>query len=549
MYTVGIDFGSDSVRTIVVDVDNGKTCFSGVCEYRRWKSGLYQHPEKCIFRQHPLDYLEAMEACVKKTLREMSEEQIKEIVGIGVDTTGSTPAPVNRQGVPLALTEEFAENENAMFYLWKDHSAAKEAEEVNTVFSGNEIADYCRYQGKYSAEWFWAKILHGIRTDEQIRKKAYTWVEHCDWIVGELCGNTDPAKMYHSSCAAGHKALWNSHWKGLPAKEVLDQLDPYLGEVRERFGQNPGPATVAAGKLSDKWAKKLGLPDTVIVSGSAFDAHAGAVGAGISEKTLVSTIGTSAVDMLIDHPENLEKKQIHDYCGQAEDSILPDYMGIETGQSAFGDIFAWFKEMLLWPLHHAAGAETEETELFREMEKNLLNNLEKAASELPEEPFPIALDWFNGRRYPDTDDFQKAAVTGLSLGTSAPVLYRSLIFGALCGLRRIVEGFERTGIEIDNVIVVGGISKKSVYIMQMMADVLGKETVIVDSDQTCALGAAIYAAVACGKYRTAAEAISHMAAKVVCCYRPDRGKVDFYDRQYDRYLELAEYVEGRKREY
>lgn len=549
MYTVGIDFGSDSVRTIVVDVDNGKTCSSGVCEYQRWKSGLYQHPEKYIFRQHPLDYMEAMEACVKKTLQGLSAEQRKEIVGIGIDTTGSTPAPVNRQGIPLALTEEFAGNENAMFYLWKDHSAAKEAEEVNAVFSNNEIADYSKYQGKYSAEWFWAKILHGIRTDEQIREKAYIWVEHCDWIVGELCGNTDPERMYHSSCAAGHKALWNNHWKGLPAKEVLERLDPYLGEVKERYGQNPKPATVAAGKLSDKWAKKLGLSNKVIVSGSAFDAHAGAVGAGISEKTLVSTIGTSAVDMLIDYPENLEKKQIHDYCGQAEDSIFPDYMGIETGQSAFGDIFAWYKEVLLWPIHNAADAETKETEFFKEMEKNLLGNLEKAAAKLPEEPFPIALDWFNGRRYPDTDDFQKAAVTGLSLGTSAPVIYRSLIFGALSGLRRIVEGFERTGIEINNVIVVGGISKKSSYIMQMMADVLKKETVTVDSDQTCALGAAIYAAVACGKYKTAAEAISYMAAKMVCCYRPDQEKVDFYDRQYEKYLELAKYVEGRKQEY
>lgn len=549
MYTVGVDFGSDSVRTIVVDVANGETCFSSISEYPRWKSGLYQHPEKRIFRQHPLDYLESMEACVAEALQGLDAEQRKSIVGIGIDTTGSTPVPVNKQGVPLSLTREFAENENAMFYLWKDHSAVKEAEELNTLFSENGVADYCRYQGKYSAEWFWAKILHCIRTDERVKESAYTWVEHCDWIVGELCGNTDPAQMYHSSCAAGHKALWSSHWNGLPAKEVLEQADPYLRIVGERFGQAPQPATVAAGRLSDKWAQKLGLSNAVIVSGSAFDAHAGAVGAGICEKTLVSTMGTSAVDMLIDSPEHLKEKSIRDYGGQAENSILPDYIGIETGQAAFGDIFAWFKNVLLWPMHHMPDMEVIEPELLHKAEANLLKNLEAAASKLPEDPFPIALDWFNGRRYPNTDEFQKAAIMGLSLGTNAPVIYRSLIFGALSGIRRIVEGFEQTGMEIDHVIAVGGISKKSAYIMQMMADVLGKEVVTVDSDQTCALGAAIYAAVAGGAYQTASEAIRHMAAKVVCRYLPNEEKRDFYDLQYGRYLELAKYADRQNQKY
>ena len=225
-YVIGVDFGSDSVRATVVSTVSGREAGSGTAFYPRWKKGLYQHPGQCIFRQHPLDYLEAFESCVKGAVSGLSKEQRDNIVGIGVDTTGSTPAPVNREGVPLALTEEFAEDENAMFYLWKDHSAAEEAEEVDRAFTQGSEIDYSKYQGKYCAEWFWAKILHTVRTDEKIKKAAYTWLEHCDWMVGVLCGNTRPEEIYHSACAAGHKALWHSEWNGLPSAEIQASLDP-----------------------------------------------------------------------------------------------------------------------------------------------------------------------------------------------------------------------------------------------------------------------------------------------------------------------------------
>ena len=543
-YVIGVDFGSDSVRALVVNTETGENIGQGVAYYPRWKAGLYQHPELSIFRQHPLDYLESLEQCIKGALTDFTEEQKNHIIGIGVDTTGSTPVPVDRNGTPLALLHEFSENENAMFFLWKDHAAAAEADEINNLFSNNSENDYTKYQGDYSAEWYWAKILYAVRHDPSIREAAYTWEEHCDWITGVLCGETRPDKIYHSACAAGHKALWHSEWNGLPAAPVLEKLDPYLVLVRERYGNAPQPSTVKVGTLSKEWAEKLGLSEKIIISGSSFDAHAGAVGAGIAEKTFVCTMGTSCVDMFVEKEENLKGKNIQMYCGQAENSILSGYVGVETGQAAFGDIFAWFKRLLEWPVAQMSEDEKSESskELLGKIEDQVLVMLQKKAEELPEEPFPIALDWFNGRRYPNTDDFQRSAITGLSLGMDAPYLYRGLVFGAVCGLYRLIESFEKQGIDIEKVIAVGGISKKSPYVMQMLSDLSDREICILDSDQTCAQGAAMYAAVASGIYKDLEMAAGHIAAKCIKVYKPNSRKKEWYRKHYYEYLKLAEAV-------
>lgn len=543
-YVIGVDFGSDSVRALVVNTETGENIGQGVAYYPRWKAGLYQHPELSIFRQHPLDYLESLEQCIKGALTDFTEEQKNHIIGIGVDTTGSTPVPVDRNGTPLALLHEFSENENAMFFLWKDHAAAAEADEINNLFRNNSENDYTKYQGDYSAEWYWAKILYAVRHDPSIREAAYTWEEHCDWITGVLCGETRPDKIYHSACAAGHKALWHSEWNGLPAAPVLEKLDPYLVLVRERYGNAPQPSTVKVGTLSKEWAEKLGLSEKIIISGSSFDAHAGAVGAGIAEKTFVCTMGTSCVDMFVEKEENLKGKNIQMYCGQAENSILSGYVGVETGQAAFGDIFAWFKRLLEWPVAQMSEDEKSESskELLGKIEDQVLVMLQKKAGELPEEPFPIALDWFNGRRYPNTDDFQRSAITGLSLGMDAPYLYRGLVFGAVCGLYRLIESFEKQGIDIEKVIAVGGISKKSPYVMQMLSDLSDREICILDSDQTCAQGAAMYAAVASGIYKDLEMAAGHIAAKCIKVYKPNSRKKEWYRKHYYEYLKLAEAV-------
>ena len=540
-YVIGVDYGSDSVRCVIADTETGSQLSQGVACYPRWNAGLYQHPNERIFRQHPRDYLEGLELCVKEALSAVSEDVRAGIVGIGIDTTGSTPAPVNREGIPLALTEPFQENENAMFFLWKDHAAASEAEEINRIFESGTDTCYTKYQGKYSSEWFWAKILHAVRTEPALREEAYMWIEHCDWMVSLLCGRTQPEQFYHSACAAGHKALWHSEWNGLPSQECLKQIDPYLAQIAERYGNPPEPASVKAGALTKEWAERLGLPEGITVSGSSFDAHAGAVGAGIRHRTLVCTLGTSAVDMLVEKPDFLSDKDISSYCGQAENSILPGYTGIETGQAAFGDVFAWFKRLLMWPIQQAGDRLPAGTAEY--LEKRMLPLLDQAASCLPWAPFPVVLDWFNGRRYPGTNDFQKAVFTQLSLGISAPCLYRSLIFGTLCGLKRIVQGFENAGLQIDSVIAVGGISRKADYLMQMMADLLGKTVAVSDADQTCALGAAVYAAAASGVYADMADALAHMSAKCSKHYEPDQENGVRYERYYQEYRRLAEIAE------
>lgn len=542
---IGVDFGSDSVRAVIVRVATGEVLSIGVSFYAGWREGKYQHPEQAVFRQHPQDYLDSFTECVRDALGRLSEKERAKVAGIGIDTTGSTPAPVDKEGTPLALLEEFRENENAMFYLWKDHSAYREAEEITEAFSGGD-RNYCRYMGTYSAEWYWAKILHGSRADKRVREKAYAWVEHCDWMVGLLTGNTKPETMYHSACAAGYKALWNKEWGGLPGAAVLKGIDPYLETVRNHYGTAPRPATVCAGVMSEKWRSLFGLPEGVMVSGSSFDAHAGAVGAGIDEKMLVCTIGTSAVDMLIMKKEQLKNVDIREltrYGGMAEDAILPGYIGIETGQAAFGDLFAWLKGLLMWPLEQVrdvAGEDIYEL-VSREAEKRMLPLLEKKASELPDDTaFPVALDWFNGRRYPDADDFKRGVISGLSLGSGAPEIYRSLVFAAVGGLNRILCGFEKAGAEIEQVRAVGGISKKSDYIMQMMADVTGKEIAVLDAEQTCALGAAVYAALGSGCYENTREAVLHMAAKEEKRFSPNKEKEGYYKKWYGEYLKAAE---------
>ncbi len=532
-FVIGADFGSDSVRAVVLDVRDGAVAGEASAEYPRWNAGMYRHPEQYVFRQHPLDYIEAFEKCVKAAVKQLGNAAAGSVKAIGIDTTGSTPCPVDREGIPLALKEPFAERESAMFYLWKDHSAAAEAWELQRIFSGFEGMDYTKYQGDYSSEWYWAKILHGVRADPVIREHAYSWLEHSDWFPSLLCGNTRPERMYRCACGAGHKALWHSRWNGLPPAECLAQADPYLAQVRETYGC-PRPADVPAGIIDRGWAERLGLSGRVVIGGSSFDAHAGAVGAGIRPHVMVSNIGTSAVDMLVERPGVLQGKPLRHVCGQAEDSIIPGLVGIETGQAAFGDVYAWFRDLLLWPVKDLG------EELYRGLEENLLGRLAAEAEQLQVSgSMPVALDWFNGRRYPHTDDSQTAAVSGLSLGSGAAQLYRSLVFGTICGLRRIVDELENGGLEVKEIIAVGGIPRKSGFVMQSMANILSRPIKVSGSPQTCAVGAAIYGAVGAGIYRSIPQAQECMCPGILKEWKPQRELAGAYEMYYHNYLKLA----------
>ena len=548
-FVIGVDYGTDSVRSVVVNAKNGEEVSGAVFYYPRWKKGQYCAPALNQFRQHPLDYVEGLEKSIKKALKAAPKGTAAKVIGIAIDTTGSTPVAVNKKGVPLALTPGFEENPNAMFILWKDHTGIREAGEIN-VHCAKWEEDYLRFEGGiYSSEWFWAKILHTLREDKKIRKAAFSWVEHCDWIPFLLTGGTDVRKMKRSRCAAGHKALWHEDFGGLPPNAFFKALDPLLDGLTERLFKDTYTSDQPAGNLSKEWAEKLGLSTDVVVGIGAFDAHMGAVGGAIEPFYLSKVMGTSTCDMLVAPTESMEGTLVQGICGQVNGSIIPGMTGLEAGQSAFGDVYAWFKNLLSWPLEEVVGKsklidkKTRE-KLLEEAAGRLIPQLTKAAQKLtPEESGLIALDWLNGRRTPDANQALKGAIFGLNLGTDAPKIFRALVEATCFGARSIVDRFQREGVPIQGVIGLGGVARKSPFVMQTMADVLNRTIKIARSEQTCALGAAMFAATAAGAYPSVSEAMKAMSSGFDAEYHPNPQNAAVYDDLYRKYVDLGELVE------
>jgi L-ribulokinase len=548
-YTIGLDYGTDSVRSLIVDVSTGEEVASAVYNYPRWKKGLYCNAALNQFRQHPKDYLEGLEYTIVEALKQVPAHVAANVAGISVDTTGSTPVAVDEKGVPLSLTPGFEENPNAMFVLWKDHTAVKEAEEINELSRKWEI-DFTKFEGGiYSSEWFWAKILHVIRADAGVFRAAYSWVEHCDWIPALLTGNTSPKTLKRSRCAAGHKAMWHEAFNGLPSEEFLTALDPMLAGLRERLYKETFTCDVAAGTLDAEWAEKLGLPKNVTVGVGAFDAHLGAVGAEIEPYYLSKVMGTSTCDMLIAPMDEAGDKLVRGICGQVDGSIVPGMMGLEAGQSAFGDIYAWFKKLLMWPLENIL-AETKITDeeirqkLIDETSDRIISRLSEEAAKIPiEESGIVALDWMNGRRTPDANQNLKGAVTGLNLGSDAPRIFRALVEATAFGSKAINDRFIEEGVRIDGVIALGGVAKKSPFVMQIVADVLNMPIKVARSEQACALGSAMAAAVAAGIYPGLAEAQKNMGSGIETEYQPIPENVEKYNKLYAKYKQLGQFIE------
>ena len=529
---VGLDFGSDSVRAVLFSADDGSELGRSVVAYPRWATGAWCDPVTSRYRQHPLDHLEAMTEAVRGLFRAAPEEAAR-VVGIGVDTTGSSPLPLAADGQALGLHPEFADNPNALCVLWKDHTAIAEAEEINTLCHSGAITDYTRYVGGiYSSEWFWAKILHVHRADPAVAKAAATWVEFCDWIPAVLAGVTDHTKIVRGRCAAGHKALWHPSWGGLPGREFLEKLDPLLLSLPYPLFENPLPADAEAGRLSAEWAERLGLKAGIAVAVGAFDCHMGAVGAGVEPYDLARVMGTSTCDILVAPPGEVGNILVDGICGQVPDSVLPGLTGFEAGQSSFGDVFAWFKRLLTWGDDDPARA------------AHLLASLEKAAAELPPGGSgEIALDWFNGRRTPDADQRVKAILGGLHLGSSAPAVYRALVEAVAFGTRAIVDRFESRGIEVRRIVALGGIPQKSPLVVQTCADVLNRPISVVASEECCARGAAVFAATAAGCHGSAEAAKQAMKSGILRDYTPNPEAVAAYARLYERRERFARFGE------
>jgi L-ribulokinase len=548
-YTIGLDYGTDSVRSLIVNVATGEEVASAVFNYPRWKKGMYCNAPKNQFRQHPQDYLDGLEYTIKEALKQAPAGVAENVVGISVDTTGSTPVAVDEKGVPLSLTPGFQENPNAMFVLWKDHTAVKEAEEINQLARKWDI-DFTKFEGGiYSSEWFWAKLLHVIREDAGVFRAAYSWVEHCDWIPAILTGNTNPKTLKRSRCAAGHKAMWHEAFEGLPSEDFLVALDPLLSGLRDRLYKETFTCDISAGKLTPEWAEKLGLSTDVVVGVGAFDAHLGAVGAEIEPYYLSKVMGTSTCDMLIAPMEEVGDKLVSGICGQVDGSIVPGMLGLEAGQSAFGDIYAWFKRILEWPLQNILAEstlidETTKQKLIDETSDKIIAKLSEEAAKIPiAESGIVALDWMNGRRTPDANQNLKGAIAGLNLGSDAPRIFRALVEATAFGSKAINDRFISEGVRIDGVIALGGVAKKSPFVMQIVADVLNMPIKVARSEQACALGSAMAAAVVAGVYPNTAEAQKKMGGGIETEYHPIPENVEKYKQLYEQYKKFGKLIE------
>ncbi|MFC1552412.1 ribulokinase [Candidatus Latescibacterota bacterium] len=542
-YMIGLDYGTDSVRTLIVDAGNGEEIATSVHNYSRWSEGKYCDPSKNRFRQHPLDYIEGLENTVRDSLSKAPPGTAEKIAGISIDTTGSTPGAVDKEGTPLGLLPEFADNPNAQFILWKDHTSVAEAAEINEtarIWGGIDFTQFVG--GIYSSEWYWAKMLHVLRVDEKVRAAAFSWVEHCDWMTALLTGDTNPLTIKRSRCAAGHKAMWNESFGGLPSEEFLTALDPLLAGVRDRLYTDTYTSDVKAGGLSAEWAGRLGLPEGIAIGVGAFDAHMGAVGAEIRPYMLSKVIGTSTCDMLVAPMEEMGDKLIRGICGQVDGSIIPGMLGMEAGQSGFGDIYAWFRDVLLWPMKNLDGGLTDSQ--IEKLAKKIIPGLSDEAEKLDAgESGILALDWMNGRRTPDANQNLRGAVAGLNLGSTAPAIFRALVEATAYGSKKIVDRFESEGVPIKGVIALGGVAKKSPFVMQVLADILNRPIEVAQSEQACALGAAMFAATASGIYDTVGDALDAMGSGFEREYLPDPDRARKYEELYDNYTDFGTYIE------
>lgn len=547
-YCIGVDFGTDSVRALVVDARNGQELGSAVFEYPRWRDGLFCNPSLNQFRQHPFDYIEGLEKTIKSCIAQIGAKATENVRAISVATTGSTPIAVDERGIPLSMHSAFADDPDAMFILWKDHTAIQEAEEISRHASHFEI-DYLQYVGGvYSSEWFWAKLLHILRKNISVKKACYSWVEHSDWIPFLLTGGNDVYSIRRNICAAGHKGLYSANFGGFPPNIFFATLDPILDGFVDRLRGKAETADRPAGRLSSEWAQRLGLSSQVIVGMGALDAHMGAVGGQIKPYYMSKVIGTSTCDMLVAPKEDMQDKLVNGISGQVEGSIIPGMIGLEAGQSAFGDVYSWFKRILLWPIQSKISSKPEVSVLYQELETQLLLELNTEAAKLPiRVDAPFALDWFNGRRTPDVDPMVKGLIGGLSLGTTAPDIFRALVEATCFGSRAIMCRIEQEGIQVKGINAIGGIANKSPFVIQMMADTLNRPIRIAAADQICALGAGMFAAVVCGLYKNVEEAAINMGKGFSETINPRNEYVDIFEKRYKEYIRYGALQRSEKK--
>ena len=544
-YVIGIDYGTDSVRALLANASTGEIAADSVFNYPRWSKQAYCAPAESRFRQHPQDYLDGLYGVIGDVLA-ARPELAPQVKAIAVDTTASTPCLVDRKGTPLALRPEYAENPDAMFVLWKDHTAHREAEEITALCARSGI-NYARHSGNhYSSECFWAKGLHLLRGSEQLRRDAYALVELCDWIPAVLTGADDPSAMHVSHCAAGSKQMWAEEWDGFPPEEFFEEIDPILLPIVRNISKTNHTCDRVAGRIAPEWAARFGLPADVVVGVGNIDAHAGAVGAGIGCGTVVLNLGTSACYMALMPSEEMNGRLVEGIFGQVDDSIVPGMIGFEAGLSAFGDVYAWFKELLCWPLKEVLArselldAQTRQR-LVTECSERILGRLTQEAERLViREDSPLATDWLNGRRNPYPAPGLAGTVTGLRLSTTAPEIYYAFAEATAFATKAILDHLAANGVVIEKLTGIGGISQKSPFVMQLLADVTGRKISVIDCKQACAMGSVVYASIIAGRYGSVEEAQRALCNFPSRVYAPAAERYPLLMQRYERYKALGQ---------
>ena len=528
-YTIGIDYGTNSVRALVVRISDGAELGTCIFDYPSGKQGILLDPaDHHLARQNPADYILGVENAVKGALAEAAGKDgfsADRVIGIGVDGTGSSPIPVDSSNTPLALDPRFSENPNAHCWLWKDHTSISEAAAITKTAAATRPQYLAKIGGTYSSEWFWAKIWHCLNVDRGVFDAAHSWVELSDFIPALLSGVRDPAEIRRGVCMAGHKAMYADDWGGLPDKDFLASLDPALAPLRDRLFERAYDASEKAGTLCEEWAAKLGLPAGIAIAIGEMDVHYGSIGCGIDEGTLVKVIGTSTCDCAV-VSSNKEVADIPGICGIVEGAILPGFHGVEAGQSAVGDIFKWYVEGVLGDasLH---GTLTDEAAALKPGQSGLL-----------------ALDWNNGNRTILVDQQLTGLLLGQTLHTSRGEIYRALIEATAFGARAIIDRIREYGVPVERVVCSGGIAEKNAMLMQIYADVTGCEMRVARSSQACALGAAIGASVVGGGHPDFAVAQAAMTGLKEISYRPIPENQTVYEKLFGLYRQLHDSFGG-----
>jgi L-ribulokinase len=528
-YSIGLDFGTNSCRSVIIDISDGRELGTTVFDYPSGELGILTDPsDPNVARQNPQDYIDGLKFVITGSLEEARvndpEFDANEVIGIGVDTTGSTPVPVDESGTPLALSDKFKNNLNAMVWLWKDHTAHAEAAEITSKAEELRPQYLAKCGGTYSSEWWWSKILHLKRCAPEVFEAAHSFIEHCDYIPALLAGNTDPSSIKRSVCAAGHKAMYSNEWGGLPDKEFLNELDPALSDLRDRLFSEAFSSEKSAGNLSKEWAQRTGLVEGTPIAVGAFDCHMGAVACGVKEGVLTKILGTSTCDIAV-MPNTKALEDVPGVCGIVDGSVLPGHYGIEAGQSAVGDIFLWLVNNLV---PDSYGASTDEK--FVKMEE-MMSESSPGSSGL------LALDWNNGNRTILVDVRLSGLLVGQTLQTKAHEIYRAYIEATAFGALTIINRIEEYGVPINEVVTTGGLAVKNNTLMQIYADVLNRPLKVAISDQTCAVGAAMFGASCSGDYQI--SELQNNCSKVrEEIYNPNPDHVAIYKDLYSLYLEL-----------